>query len=83
MEEDIVIVKKKEAQLQMGGELDTHLFPLSFLSTGAVVPAISAIFSPQGSVVELSSTGSGTNDLLMVTDIPGNFEKIEMKTIDY
>ena len=78
MEEDIVIVKKKEAQLQMGGELDTHLFPLSFLSTGAVVPAISAIFSPQGSVVELSSTGSGANDLLMVTDIPGNFEKIEM-----
>ena len=84
MEEDIVIVKQKSEQLQMGGELDTHIFPLSFLSAGAVLPALSAVFSPQGSAVELSSTGSDVNDLIMVTDIPGNFEIIEniIRTLD-
>jgi len=84
MEDDIVIVKVKEQQLQMGGELDTHIFRLSFLNAGAVLPAISAVFSAQGSAVELSSTGQDLNDLIMVTDIPGNFELIEkiIRTLD-
>ena len=84
MEEDIVIVKKDNAEIQLGGELDTHIFQLHFLNTPAVVPAVSALFSPKGSAVELSSTGSSVNDLLMVTDIPGNFEKIErvIKALD-
>ena len=70
MEDDIVIVKVKTEQLQMGGELDTHIFRLSFLNASAVLPALSAVFSPQGTAVELSSTGSDVNDLIMVTDIP-------------
>ena len=84
MEDDIVIVKEKEEQLQMGGELDTHIFTLSFLTAGAVMPALDAVFSPQGAAVALSSTGSDLNDLIMVTDIPGNFEIIEkiIRTLD-
>ena len=84
MEDDIVIVKEKAQQLQMGGELDTHIFPLSFLNAGAVLPALGEVFSPQGSAIELSSTGSDINDLIMVTDIPSNFEIIEeiIKTLD-
>ena len=38
MEDDIVIVKVKTEQLQMGGELDTHIFRLSFLNASAVLP---------------------------------------------
>tara|TARA_B100001146_G_scaffold44702_1_gene38327 strand:+ start:328 stop:1935 length:1608 start_codon:yes stop_codon:yes gene_type:complete len=84
MEDDIVIVKVKTEQLQMGGELDTHIFPLSFLNASAVLPALDAVFSPQGSAIELSSTGSEINDLIMVTDIPSNFELIEkiIRTLD-
>ena len=84
MEDDIVIVKKKSDKLEMGGELDTHIFPLSFLNAAAVLPALAAVFSPQGSAVELSSAGSDLNDLIMVTDIPGNFETIEkiIRTLD-
>ena len=84
MEDDIIIVKVKEDKLQMVGELDTHIFPLSYLSAGAVLPALSAVFSPEGSAVELSSSGSEINDLIMVTDIPGNFEVIEkiIRTLD-
>ena len=84
MEDDIVIVKKKSDNLEMGGELDTHIFPLSFLNAGAVLPAISSVFSPQGTAIELSSTGSDINDLIMVTDIPSNFEVIEniIRTLD-
>ena len=84
MEDNIIIVKEKTQQLQMGGELDTHIFPLAYLSAGAVLPALSAVFSPQGSAVELSSTGSEVNDLIMVTDIPSNFELIEniIRTLD-
>ena len=72
-----IIVKEKSKKLQMGGELDTHIFPLSFLTAGAIIPAISSVFSPQGTAIELSSTGADLNDLIMVTDIPGNFELIQ------
>jgi len=89
IDENILLVKPVEGEIKHSAELETRIFQLYFLDASMIVTALTEIFTSQGKAVPLSSAsaigGEATgNDLIMVTDVPDNFELIEriIRTLD-
>jgi len=89
LDENILLVKKAEGDIKHSAELETRIFQLYFLDAAVVVTALGEIFTSRGKAVPLSSASAiggeaAGDDLVMVTDVPTNFELIEriIRTLD-
>ena len=89
IDDNILLVKPAEGEITHSAELDTRIFQLYFLDADMVITALTEVFTSQGKAVPLSSASAiggeaAGNDLLMVTDVPTNFELIEriIRTLD-
>ena len=86
---NILLVKTAAGEITHSAELETRIFQLYFLDAGMIITALDEIFTSQGKAVPLSSASAiggeaAGNDLIMVTDVPTNFELIEriIRTLD-
>jgi len=89
IDDNILLIKKAEGDITHSAELETRIFQLYFLDAAMVITALEEIFTSQGKAVPLSSASAiggeaAGNDLIMVTDVPTNFELIEriIRTLD-
>jgi len=89
IDDNILLVKTAEGDIKHSAELETRIFQLYFLDASMIVTALEEIFTSQGKAVPLSSASAiggeaAGNDLIMVTDVPTNFELIEriIRTLD-
>jgi len=89
IDDNILLVKTAEGDIKHSAELETRIFQLYFLDASMIVTALGEIFTNQGKAVPLSSASAiggeaAGNDLIMVTDVPTNFELIEriIRTLD-
>ena len=89
IDENILLVKAAEGDIKHSAELETRIFQLYFLDATMVITALQEIFTSQGKAVPLSSASAiggeaAGSDLIMVTDVPDNFELIEriIRTLD-
>ena len=89
IDDNILLVKEAEGDIKHSAELETRIFQLYFLDATMVITALEEIFTSQGKAVPLSSASAiggeaAGNDLIMVTDVPTNFELIEriIRTLD-
>jgi len=89
IDDNILLVKPAEGDIKHNAELETRIFQLYFLDASMIVTALTEIFTSQGKAVPLSSASAiggeaAGNDLIMVTDVPTNFELIEriIRTLD-
>ena len=89
IDDNILLVKSAEGDIKHSAELETRIFQLFFLDASMIVTALTEIFTSQGKAVPLSSASAiggeaAGNDLIMVTDVPTNFELIEriIRTLD-
>jgi len=89
IDDNILLVKPAEGEITHSAELETRIFQLYFLDAAMVITALTEIFTSQGKAVPLSSASAiggeaAGNDLIMVTDVPTNFELIEriIRTLD-
>jgi len=89
IDDNILLVKAAAGEITHSAELETRIFQLYFLNADMVITALTEVFTSQGKAVPLSSASAiggeaAGNDLLMVTDVPTNFELIEriIRTLD-
>ena len=89
IDDNVLLVKKAAGEITHTAELETRIFQLYFLDAGMIITALDEIFTSQGKAVPLSSASAiggeaAGNDLIMVTDVPDNFELIEriIRTLD-
>ena len=89
IDDNILLVKAAAGDIKHSAELETRIFQLYFLDASMIVTALTEIFTSQGKAVPLSSASviggeAAGNDLIMVTDVPTNFELIEriIRTLD-
>jgi len=89
IDDNILLVKLAEGEITHSAELETRIFQLYFLDAAMIVTALEEIFTSQGKAVPLSSASAiggeaAGMDLIMVTDVPTNFELIEriIRTLD-
>ena len=89
IDDNILLVKAAEGDIKHNAELETRIFQLYFLDASMIITALAEIFTSQGKAVPLSSASAiggeaAGNDLIMVTDVPTNFELIEriIRTLD-
>ena len=89
IDENILLVKTADGDIKHSAELETRIFQLYFLDAAMVITALEEIFTSQGKAVPLSSASAiggeaAGSDLIMVTDVPDNFELIEriIRTLD-
>ena len=89
IDDNILLVKPAEGDITHSAELETRIFQLYFLDAEMVITALTEIFTSQGKAVPLSSASAiggeaAGMDLIMVTDVPTNFELIEriIRTLD-
>ena len=89
IDDNILLIKKAEGDITHSAELETRIFQLYFLDAAMVITALEEIFTSQGKAVPLSSASAiggeaAGMDLIMVTDVPTNFELIEriIRTLD-
>ena len=89
IDDNILLVKKAAGEITHSAELETRIFQLYFLDAGMIITALNEIFTSQGKAVPLSSASAiggeaAGMDLIMVTDVPTNFELIEriIRTLD-
>ena len=89
IDDNILLVKVAEGDIKHSAELETRIFQLYFLDASMIITALAEIFTSQGKAVPLSSASAiggeaAGNDLIMVTDVPTNFELIEriIRTLD-
>jgi len=89
IDDNILLVKPAEGEITHSAELETRIFQLYFLDAAMVITALEEVFTSQGKAVPLSSASAiggeaAGNDLIMVTDVPTNFELIEriIRTLD-
>jgi len=89
IDDNILLVKPAEGEITHSAELETRIFQLYFLDAAMVITALTEVFTSQGKAVPLSSASAiggeaAGNDLIMVTDVPTNFELIEriIRTLD-
>jgi len=89
IDDNILLVKAAEGDIKHNAELETRIFQLYFLDAAMVITALKEIFTSQGKAVPLSSASAiggeaAGMDLIMVTDVPTNFELIEriIRTLD-
>ena len=89
IDDNVLLVKKAEGGIKHSAELETRIFQLYFLDAKMIITALEEIFTSQGKAVPLSSASviggeAAGMDLIMVTDVPTNFELIEriIRTLD-
>ena len=89
IDDNILLVKTAVGEITHSAELETRIFQLYFLDAGMIITALTEIFTSQGKAVPLSSASAiggeaAGMDLIMVTDVPTNFELIEriIRTLD-
>ena len=89
IDDNVLLVKKAAGEITHNAELETRIFQLYFLDAAMVITALDEIFTSQGKAVPLSSASAiggeaAGMDLIMVTDVPTNFELIEriIRTLD-
>ena len=89
IDDNILLVKAVEGDIKHSAELETRIFQLYFLDASMIVTALGEIFTSQGKAIPLSSASviggeAAGSDLIMVTDVPTNFELIEriIRTLD-
>ena len=89
LQDNIIIVQPMTSQRVMSGELTTRLYRLSYIKGTTATVAVQEALTGRGKIKALSSTQStedsgGEQDILMVTDIPGNFDLIDsiIKSLD-
>jgi len=89
IDDNILLVKTAAGEITHSAELETRIFQLYFLDAGMIITALTEIFTSQGKAVPLSSASAiggeaAGMDLIMVTDVPTNFELIEriIRTLD-
>jgi len=89
IDDNILLVKPAEGDITHSAELETRIFQLYFLDAAMVITALEEVFTSRGKAVPLSSASAiggeaAGNDLIMVTDVPTNFELIEriIRTLD-
>ena len=89
LQDNIIIVQPMTSQRVMSGELTTRIYRLSYIKGTTATVAVQEALTGRGKIKALSSTQStedsgGEQDILMVTDIPGNFDLIDsiIKSLD-
>ena len=90
MQDNVIVVQPiKNPEQTMSGELVTRIFRLNYSNGQTVSAAVKEALTPRGKLKALSSSaypdsGLGDKDILMVTDLPTNFDLIEgvIRTID-
>ena len=89
LQDNIIIVQPMTSQRVMSGELTTRIYRLSYIKGTTATAAVQEALTGRGKIKALSSTQStedsgGEQDILMVTDIPGNFDLIDsiIKSLD-
>jgi type II secretory pathway component GspD/PulD (secretin) len=89
IDDNVLLVKKAAGEITHTAELETRIFQLYFLDAAMIITALDEIFTSQGKAVPLSSASAiggeaAGMDLIMVTDVPTNFELIEriIRTLD-
>jgi len=89
IDDNILLIKSAEGEITHSAELETRIFQLYFLDATMIITALDEVFTSQGKAVPLSSASAiggeaAGNDLIMVTDVPTNFELIEriVRTLD-
>ena len=89
LQDNIIIVQPMTSQRVMSGELTTRIYRLSYIKGTTATAAVQEALTGRGKIKALSSTQStedsgGEQDILMITDIPSNFDLIDsiIKSLD-
>ena len=89
LQDNIIIVQPMTGQRVMSGELTTRIYRLSYIKGTTATAAVQEALTDRGKIKALSSTQStedsgGEQDILMITDIPSNFDLIDsiVKSLD-
>lgn len=89
LQDNIIIVQPMTSQRVMSGELTTRIYRLSYIKGTTATAAVQEALTDRGKIKALSSTQStedsgGEQDILMITDIPSNFDLIDsiVKSLD-
>ena len=89
LQDNIIIVQPMTSQRVMSGELTTRIYRLSYIKGTTLTVAVEEALTDRGKIKALSSTQStedsgGEQDILMITDIPSNFDLIDsiVKSLD-
>ena len=89
LQDNIIIVQPMTSQRVMSGELTTRIYRLSYIKGTTLTAAVEEALTARGKIKALSSTQStedtgGEQDILMITDIPSNFDLIDsiVKSLD-
>ena len=89
LQDNIIIVQPMTSQRVMSGELTTRIYRLSYIKGTTLTEAVQEALTGRGKIKALSSTQStedtgGEQDILMITDIPSNFDLIDsiVKSLD-
>ena len=89
LQDNIIIVQPMTGQRVMSGELTTRIYRLSYIKGTTLTAAVEEALTDRGKIKALSSTQStedsgGEQDILMITDIPSNFDLIDsiVKSLD-
>lgn len=89
LQDNIIIVQPMTGQRVMSGELTTRIYRLSYIKGTTATAAVQEALTGRGKIKALSSTQStedsgGEQDILMITDIPSNFDLIDsiVKSLD-
>ena len=89
LQDNIIIVQPMTSQRVMSGELTTRIYRLSYIKGTTLTAAVQEALTGRGKIKALSSTQStedtgGEQDILMITDIPSNFDLIDsiVKSLD-
>lgn len=89
LQDNIIIVQPATSQRVMSGELYTRIYKLNYIKGSTATDALQEAITARGKIKALSSTQSsedtgGEKDIIMITDIPTNFDVIDriIKSLD-
>ena len=89
LQDNIIIVQPSSGGRVLSGELMTRIYRLSYIKGKTATEAVKEAITGRGKIKALSSTQSsedtgGEQDILMITDIPSNFDIIDsvIKSLD-
>ena len=89
IQDNIIIVQPMKTKKVLSGELLTRMFRLNYVTGTIASDAVKEVLTERGKIRALSSTAStnlepGEKDILLVTDLPNNFNLIEgvVKSLD-
>ena len=89
VQDNIIIVQPMTSKKTLSGELLTRMFRLNYINGNMASDAVREVLSPRGKIRAISSTASanfepGEKDIVIVTDLPDNFDLIDgvIKSLD-